>query len=551
MTDRPAGSPRLSLCMIVRDSTRTLRPCLESIRPFVDEMIVVDTGSLDDTRQIAADCGAKVFEFPWVDDFAAARNESLRHAQGEWIFWMDSDDTIDAENGQKLRELVGREHPPQIMGMVMQVHCPSISEDGDLNVTVVDHIKLFRNRPEIRFEGRIHEQVLPSIRRLGGDVGWTDAFVVHSGADYSPAGREKKNERDLRLLQLDLRDRPGHPFVLFNLGMTHADAGDDRSAVEYLELGREAADPQESHVRKLYALLLQSYRRLGDQAKAWETCLEGRRIFPEDRELRFLEGTLHHQQGRLKDAEAAYVRAMEPSKTRHFSSVDDGVSGHKACRNLAQVYMDAGQLPAAEECLWRAIELRPGSREGWRMLGNLLLQQGRLAAAAVQSMRLMHDALLRPEGLLLASRILVARGEKAEAIELMNLATRERPQDLELLDAQCELLFMHGEPAAAAGPLAKLAARIPGNPATLHNLGAVNLRCNRPSEAEGHLRQSLALRPDYPPTLLYLGMALHAQGKLDEAQSAWQDVLRLGPDTPAGKEAAQCLGRLPATASAR
>src|SRR5690606_5348800 len=95
----------ISLCMIVRDNAQTLPAALESIRPFVDEMIVVDTGSVDATPEIAKSLGAKVFEFPWCDDFARARNESLKYATGDWLFWMDSDDTIPAECGRKLRAL--------------------------------------------------------------------------------------------------------------------------------------------------------------------------------------------------------------------------------------------------------------------------------------------------------------------------------------------------------------------------------------------------------------------------------------------------------------
>ena len=94
---------RLSLCMIVRDSALTLRPCLESIRPWVDEMVVVDTGSVDETPRIVDELGGRLFHFPWCDDFSAARNESLRRARGDWLFWMDSDDTIPADCGRKLR----------------------------------------------------------------------------------------------------------------------------------------------------------------------------------------------------------------------------------------------------------------------------------------------------------------------------------------------------------------------------------------------------------------------------------------------------------------
>src|SRR5205823_1637832 len=81
---------RLSLCMIVRDNARAIRPCLESIRPWVDEMVVVDTGSTDETPRIVEAFGGRLSHFAWCDDFAAARNESLQHARGDWIFWMDS-----------------------------------------------------------------------------------------------------------------------------------------------------------------------------------------------------------------------------------------------------------------------------------------------------------------------------------------------------------------------------------------------------------------------------------------------------------------------------
>ena len=102
---------------------------------------------------------------------------------------MDSDDTIDKTNGRKLRELV--EGPIELLPMayVIQVHCPAAESEGHADVTIVDHVKLFRNLPQLRFEGRIHEQILPAVRKLNGQVAWTDVFVTHSGADQSPDGR--------------------------------------------------------------------------------------------------------------------------------------------------------------------------------------------------------------------------------------------------------------------------------------------------------------------------------------------------------------------------
>ena len=118
--DAPNTALHLSLCLIVRDNEGTIEACLESVQPWVDEMIVVDTGSTDKTPEIVQRFGARLFHLPWCDDFSAARNESLKAARGEWIFWIDSDETIDARNGRKLRELAYGSHDPSVFGYVMQ-----------------------------------------------------------------------------------------------------------------------------------------------------------------------------------------------------------------------------------------------------------------------------------------------------------------------------------------------------------------------------------------------------------------------------------------------
>ncbi len=346
--------PRLSLCMIVRNNESTIRPCLESIRPWVDEMIVVDTGSTDRTPELCRERGAAVHHWAWREDFAAARNESLRYATGDWIFWMDSDDTIPPDCGPKLRALADAEHPPELLGFVMQVHCPASPADGPQDVTIVDHIKLFRNRPDLRFEHRIHEQILPAIRRAGGDVRFTEIFVVHSGSDQTAEGRARKLERDFRLLTLDLAERPEHPFVLFNLGMTHADCGQFAEAEQALRRCLAVSRTEESHVRKAYALLINVLYQQQRFPEADEVCQRAREIYPHDKELRFRQGMVEHQLGHLDAAILSYRTVIEAPTERHFASIDAGLTGYKARHNLAIVYEDRQQFEQAEQ-QWRAI----------------------------------------------------------------------------------------------------------------------------------------------------------------------------------------------------
>jgi hypothetical protein len=102
---RGRNGAKVSLCMIVRNEEHNLPACLQSARGLFDEIVIVDTGSTDRTKEIAGELGARVFDFPWVDNFAVARNESNRHATGDWIFWLDADDRLDGTNRFRLAGL--------------------------------------------------------------------------------------------------------------------------------------------------------------------------------------------------------------------------------------------------------------------------------------------------------------------------------------------------------------------------------------------------------------------------------------------------------------
>ena len=340
---------RLSLCMIVRDNEDTIEACLDSIYPWVDEIVVVDTGSTDRTPEICRRFGARMFEFPWCDDFSAARNVSLEPARGEWIFWMDSDDVIDQEQGRKLRALAYGLHPDECFGYVAQVHCES-SEPGQM--TTVDHVKMFRNLPGLRFEHRIHEQILPAIRRAGGSVAFTDLFVIHKGSIQTPEVRLRKLERDFRILQLDLERYPNHPFVLFNLGMTYEDAGQYDVSEMQLRRCLDVSMPQESHVRKTWALLVNSIRQQGRVQEALETASHALQIFPGDKELLFRRATLFQDNGQPEQAIEDYQRILSENVNRVFVSVDPSITGHKLHSNLALAFKDLGNIEGASH-EWR------------------------------------------------------------------------------------------------------------------------------------------------------------------------------------------------------
>ena len=501
---------RLSLCMIVRDNETTIGPALNSIRPHVDEIVIVDTGSKDRTPVICRDHGARLYQFPWCDDFSAARNESLKYARGEWIFWMDSDDTISDDCGRRLRALADGPHESSVLGYIMQVHCPGPSRDpsGGEDVTVVDHVKMFRNRSDLQFEGRIHEQLLPAIRRAGGEVAWTDLYVVHSGSDHTAAGWERKLERDLRILHQELKERPDHPFVLFNLGMTYADARRYDDAIDFLEQCLAVSRPEESHLRKAYSLLVSALSQAEKQDDAWQRCGEGLSLYPGDKELLFRHAILHHHFGRLEAAEASYLQVLGDSGERHFQSIDQGLTGYKARHNLALVYDDMGHLDSVEAEWRRILEDIPDYLPAWRGLGDVLLRQHKYAEVEFEISRLLAGTdQLKREGLLLRGRLLASRGRIAAGLEELDAADAMDPSELEPLRIKCRLLFEQGTPAMAEAALRELTGRAPDDPSAWHNLGTALLRQHDCARSITAFEKSLQLRPDSEVTREQLAAA--------------------------------------------
>ncbi len=481
----------LSAALIVRDNEETIHPCLESLIPWVDEVVIVDTGSLDRTPEICREFGARVFHHPWEDSFSTARNQSLGYCRGRWIFWMDSDDTLPAECGAQLRQIAEGPHDDGVFGYVMQVHCPGTIE---ADVTVVDHVKLFRNDPRLRFEFRIHEQIIPSIRRLGGEVKRTDVHVIHSGSDQTSSGRERKRERDFRLLNLEMRDNPDHPFVLFNLGMTCSDAGNFKSAVAYLERCLAVSHAEESHVRKAYALLVHSYSEIGQPDLANECCMRGVSHFPEDPELQFRQAILAQSSGDLSQARDIYLNLLNIRDTGHFRSVDAGITSHKAKHNLAVVLDQQGEFAEAQKHWLELLQNYPHFEPAWRCYGEALLKSGNRAAFDLFLERMKSSGFSNVK-LLLQAHLAEECGQLVEAVMYLKKANKEAPADSTILNELSRLHCKNDDWQEAVESLIVLTRLEKNDAAAWHNLACAQLQIGQKSKAANSIERSLIIRP--------------------------------------------------------
>lgn len=161
----------ISLCMIVKNEEAVLGRCLESVAALVDEIIIVDTGSTDATKEIARQFTDKLFDFLWVDDFAAARNFSFDQASGDYCMWLDADDVIAEDDRARFRAM--REQFLPETDVVMMPYHTAFDLQGQPTFTYYRE-RVVRNEARFRWAGAVHEAITPA-----GEIRWSDAAVSH------------------------------------------------------------------------------------------------------------------------------------------------------------------------------------------------------------------------------------------------------------------------------------------------------------------------------------------------------------------------------------
>lgn len=204
----------VSLCMIARDEEAGIGRAIKSALALADEIIVVDTGSCDNTRIIAEGYGARVIDHPWRDDFAAARNAALAAAACDWILILDCDEHLQSVRPLEFQRLLD---DPAAAGYRVRL---ARLQTGERTAAVAPAVRLFRNHPEVRFRYPVHEQIVPSLAHHAQQA---DLLILDSPliVIHDPGGPEQsahKRERNLRLLRQAVNEQPAEPYFAYLLG---------------------------------------------------------------------------------------------------------------------------------------------------------------------------------------------------------------------------------------------------------------------------------------------------------------------------------------------
>jgi tetratricopeptide (TPR) repeat protein len=556
----PEIGVRISACLIARNEAANLARCLNSLKGLVDEVVVVDTGSTDETVAIAHSFGATVGHFAWCDDFAAARNAALDLATGDWVLWIDADEELDPASAPALRKAVVR---PHFGGFDLEI-VNYVDDRPDGGHILHYPMRLFRRLPQIRFTGAIHEQIQPSVAALGLPWARLDgARLLHHGYRPSALADGAKLARTRTMLESAVARDPSDGFQWFNLANANLtegrDADAERAAREALRLIPPRAPWRDLAWQILTSSLLRQ-NRPGEAARECDACdadgdgglineFERAQALlalgqPEaaleaiDRCLAIpwtegmtgdvgvathkrhvLRGHILALQERLDEAREMFDHALAADPTFGPALVSRGITFEKlgdaaraiddyehalqdpSCRAAALKGLGRAQLalgrPGASETLRQAWEAAPDDHEVWVLWVRACEASGDTANVLRAYEAAAADRELDAQGLIDWGRALVRDGNYERALACYTEAIQRDPTCANAYFNAGDLLYELGAFADAAHVYEAGLRHAPDHADAWFTLGNALAQLNLEDGARLAYDQALALRPDH------------------------------------------------------
>lgn len=337
-------APSVSATLIVRDEAEFIEDCLRSLAGNVAEIILVDTGSSDNTIEIARRYPIQLHHFRWCNDFSAARNFALGQATKDWILYIDADERLEIPDRDAFPRLFADQGK---VGWELQLH-PRVGW------TAYSELRLFRNDRRIRFEGVIHERIRPAVEAVARDesssIGACNVKLRHVGYE---ADQRRKNSRNIPLLREYLSRDPSRLFCWWHLGECLRLAGDEDGAVQALEVGATRLLALEAGARQLgdsvlYLSLLkmkhargEAIDRLADEALA---------LFPDNLAIQWIAAQLAVERGDLDAARPVLEKIAAIDADTYFDprlAYEQALFRHLSAESLALCHFRAGRFEDA------------------------------------------------------------------------------------------------------------------------------------------------------------------------------------------------------------
>jgi len=386
-SQNPSHTPRLTVALIVRNDATGLGKTLQSVETIADEFVVVDTGSSDDTRDVARQYNGKVVEFQWCDDFSAARNHAISHATGDWILWLDSGETLSHADADALKQSLAGGQLDSSTAYIMVVKPPAAL--GVIAAEQVARIRLVPRRDGLRFQGRVRETLYDTIENLGLRIDGLPQRILRGPREHDETVKRARAERNRRLAEREASEHGRSPQLINCLAEAAAALGETERAIElYTEC--LDADPTASadRLEAYYGLLSALDAVPGARSSQLSLCVKALEEFPLDAQLLCAMGGYLQAEGRIELAARSYQTAYQYGRVNPLIWHLEEITAIAAVCHCTALQMPVADQPgdddAALDVLQNAI-----AREGklprlCRALLELHIKHGRIDAALQQ-----------------------------------------------------------------------------------------------------------------------------------------------------------------------
>ncbi len=441
----------LGVHVLTRNEEQLLPRCLDSVKQIADEIIIIDTGSTDQTLDISRSYGATILSTNWEDDFSLARNVGLVHANTEWILYLDADEMI-VTGMENMLELLDNQEAEAFWVEIIS----SVGARREERI-FYQTVRLFRNRDCYRFQGRIHEQIIPSIlqRYPIEKIKQSPMQIHHFGYLPQIMKQKEKANRNLRLLQRTLMESPDDPFHTYNLGVTYCQLGQLEKGALHLRKAREITPPQAS----FRPSLIRDSAKILISLEEWEEASQLLTVevnrYPDYPDLFYLIGQVLEHQGLLLEAFQNYQIATKcPNQPMKYIT-EDGMSTYRSFHAMAQIARELESLEEANLYYQKALQSHASYEPALIGWADLLHRLGNSDEVILEKLCMFHPITASTESLLLAS-VMAQIGAYGEALTLLkHLASAT----LESERLRCECLMQTGQFPEAYEQLGRLLSR--------------------------------------------------------------------------------------------
>jgi glycosyltransferase involved in cell wall biosynthesis len=347
----------LGLCIIARNEEKNIARCIESVKGFVDEIVVVDTGSTDKTAAIARRLGARVYKYKWDDNFSNARNYAMGKMRSRWLLLLDADEALDPSARKPLRQFI---ETTDLDGAHLRVRNYTGAYSPE-RYNLHNAFRLLRNNGKYKFTGAIHEQITrDGSMNLGGRFAVLDLIVHHYGYLDEAVREKNKRARNLPILEKMLAEKPEDAFTLFNIGNEYLSAGDTEKALAYYTRAKEnVRDFGIAFVPHLYFRMANALDGLGRQETALKILQEGLTVYPHSTDFEFLRGNIYLRQRRYTLAVASFEKCLKMGRPPAALEFLEGCGTHRAAFMLGDIYARLEDWGRALECYSKTLQFNP------------------------------------------------------------------------------------------------------------------------------------------------------------------------------------------------